>query len=104
LPFFRDHAAAAEKNQARGLVSGGNADKGLWRDLVAYWFFGLCNNFGYVVMLTAAHDIIDELSGAVVSLFYELLKDFRVIFDIRFRLGKKLMKIRCRKEFDLVEF
>ncbi|CAO1390994.1 unnamed protein product [Diamesa serratosioi] len=29
-------------------------DKGLWRDLTAYWIFGLCNNFGYVVMLTAA--------------------------------------------------
>ncbi|CRL01715.1 CLUMA_CG014931, isoform A [Clunio marinus] len=38
-------------------------DPGLWRDLVAYWMFGLCNNFGYVVMLTAAHDIINELSG-----------------------------------------
>jgi battenin len=33
------------------------------RDLVAYWIFGLCNNFGYVVMLTAAHAIIKELSG-----------------------------------------
>ncbi|CAO1390978.1 unnamed protein product [Diamesa serratosioi] len=29
-------------------------DKGLWRDLTAYWIFGMCNNFGYVVMLTAA--------------------------------------------------
>lgn len=26
-------------------------DKGLWRDLVAYWFLGLCNNYGFVVML-----------------------------------------------------
>lgn len=34
-----------------------------WRDLVAYWIFGLCNNFGYVVMLTAAHDILKELNG-----------------------------------------
>lgn len=42
-------------------------DKGLWRDLVAYWIFGLCNNFGYVVMLTAAHDIIKELEGNTVS-------------------------------------
>ena len=29
-------------------------DKELWRDLTAYWIFGMCNNFGYVVMLTAA--------------------------------------------------
>lgn len=33
-------------------------DKQLWRDLVAFWILGLCNNFGYVVMLSAAHDII----------------------------------------------
>lgn len=38
-------------------------DKGLWRDLVAYWILGLCNNYGYVVMLTAAHDILKELEG-----------------------------------------
>lgn len=28
------------------------------RDLIAFWIFGLCNNYGYVVMLTAAIDII----------------------------------------------
>uniref|UniRef100_A0AAG5CPE6 Battenin n=1 Tax=Anopheles atroparvus TaxID=41427 RepID=A0AAG5CPE6_ANOAO len=38
-------------------------DKGLWRDLVAYWILGLCNNYGYVVMLTAAHDILKDLEG-----------------------------------------
>ena len=38
-------------------------DRGLWRDLVAYWILGLCNNYGYVVMLTAAHDILKELDG-----------------------------------------
>lgn len=30
------------------------------KDLVAFWIFGLCNNYGYVVMLTAALDIIKE--------------------------------------------
>lgn len=30
------------------------------RCLVAYWIIGLCNNYGYVVMLTAANDIIIE--------------------------------------------
>lgn len=39
-------------------------DRGLWRDLVAYWILGLCNNYGYVVMLTAAHDILKELEGS----------------------------------------
>ncbi|XP_055587047.1 battenin-like [Uranotaenia lowii] len=36
-------------------------DRGRWRDLVAYWILGLCNNYGYVVMLTAAHDILRDL-------------------------------------------
>ncbi|KAL3289973.1 hypothetical protein HHI36_023355 [Cryptolaemus montrouzieri] len=35
-----------------------------WRSLVAYWILGLCNNFGYVVMLTAADDIIKNHSGS----------------------------------------
>ncbi|XP_058812030.1 battenin [Topomyia yanbarensis] len=39
-------------------------DRGLWRDLVAYWFLGMCNNYGYVVMLTAAHDILKDLDGS----------------------------------------
>lgn len=29
-----------------------------WRNLSAFWFLGLCNNFAYVVMLSAAHDIL----------------------------------------------
>lgn len=28
------------------------------RDLISFWILGLCNNYGYVVMLTAAADII----------------------------------------------
>lgn len=35
-------------------------DRKLWRDLTAYWILGLCNNYGYVVMLSAAHDIIAQ--------------------------------------------
>jgi len=34
-----------------------------YRSLVAYWILGLCNNFGYVVMLSAAHDILSENFG-----------------------------------------
>ncbi|XP_056389254.1 battenin [Hyla sarda] len=29
-----------------------------WRNLSAFWLLGLCNNFAYVVMLSAAHDIL----------------------------------------------
>jgi battenin len=31
------------------------------RTLIAFWLLGLCNNYGYVVMLSAAHDIIAQL-------------------------------------------
>ena len=31
-----------------------------WRNLMAFWLLGLCNNYGYVVMLSAAHDILNE--------------------------------------------
>lgn len=41
-------------------------DPGRWRDLTAYWILGLCNNYGYVVMLSAAHDIIGRFSGEEV--------------------------------------
>ena len=29
--------------------------------VVSYWFLGLCNNFAYVIMLSAAHDILDGI-------------------------------------------
>lgn len=31
-----------------------------WRNCVAFWLLGLCNNFAYVVMLSAAHDILQK--------------------------------------------
>ncbi|XP_017010038.2 battenin [Drosophila takahashii] len=37
-------------------------ERGLWRDLTSYWILGLCNNYGYVVMLSAAHDIIKQFN------------------------------------------
>ncbi|XP_047127410.2 battenin [Hydra vulgaris] len=37
-----------------------NNDKELLRNLVGFWLLGLCNNFGYVVMLSAAYDILQE--------------------------------------------
>lgn len=30
------------------------------RNLIGFWLLGLCNNFGYVVMLSAAHDILGQ--------------------------------------------
>jgi hypothetical protein len=40
-----------------------NRDRGLWRDLLSYWMFGLCNNYGYVIILTSAYDILKDLEG-----------------------------------------
>lgn len=40
-----------------------SVDRSLWRDLVAFWILGLCNNYGFVVMLSAAHDIIERFSN-----------------------------------------
>lgn len=80
-----------------------------WRGLVAYWILGLCNNFGYVVMLTAADDIIkshsdshDERKGArdcihlstgailladiLPALFVKLLAPF-IPFFVHVRVG-----------------
>ncbi|XP_077996234.1 battenin-like [Glandiceps talaboti] len=34
------------------------------RNLVAFWMFGLCNAFAYVVMLSAAHDILTTHSSS----------------------------------------
>ncbi|XP_041937733.1 battenin isoform X1 [Alosa sapidissima] len=31
-----------------------------WRNVCGFWCLGLCNNFAYVVMLSAAHDILKQ--------------------------------------------
>ncbi|XP_038191097.1 battenin [Arvicola amphibius] len=31
-----------------------------WKNAVGFWILGLCNNFSYVVMLSAAHDILKQ--------------------------------------------
>ncbi|MPC10984.1 Battenin [Portunus trituberculatus] len=31
-----------------------------WRNLLSFWLLGLTNNFAYVVMLSAAHDILSQ--------------------------------------------
>ena len=30
---------------------------------ISFWLLGLCNNFGYVVMLSAAHDVLTDVSS-----------------------------------------
>uniref|UniRef100_A0A914XQK0 Battenin n=1 Tax=Plectus sambesii TaxID=2011161 RepID=A0A914XQK0_9BILA len=36
------------------------------RNLVAYWLLGLCNNFAYVIMLSAAKDILKRQEGTII--------------------------------------
>lgn len=31
-----------------------------WKNATGFWLLGLCNNFSYVVMLSAAHDILSH--------------------------------------------
>nr|KAF6489088.1 CLN3 lysosomal/endosomal transmembrane protein, battenin [Molossus molossus] len=31
-----------------------------WKNAIGFWLLGLCNNFSYVVMLSAAHDILSH--------------------------------------------
>lgn len=40
-----------------------------WRNILSFWILGLCNNYGYVVMLSAAFDIIKQFNGVTVSEF-----------------------------------
>lgn len=52
--------------------AGKEKDGGLWRDLAAFWILGLCNNYGYVVMLSAAHDIIGRFGGEHVRFSFSI--------------------------------
>lgn len=42
-------------------------DPQLWRDFLAYWILGLCTNYGYVVVISAAHDILNRFDKINVS-------------------------------------
>ena len=35
--------------------------------MTAFWLFGLCNNFPYIIMLSAAFDILSELDSNTSS-------------------------------------
>lgn len=38
-----------------------------WRNTISFWVLGMCNNYGYVVMLSAAIDIINRFHRSMVS-------------------------------------
>lgn len=41
-------------------------DDHTWRNILSFWILGLCNNYGFVVMLSAAFDIIKRFNGVSV--------------------------------------
>eukprot|EP00056_Hartaetosiga_gracilis_P007147 m.104711 g.104711 ORF g.104711 m.104711 type:complete len:480 (+) comp12642_c0_seq4:27-1466(+) len=46
------------------------------RNWIAFWILGLCNNFGYVIMLSGAHDILKKLDpklGTAAVLLADIL-------------------------------
>ncbi|XP_030580803.1 battenin [Archocentrus centrarchus] len=58
----------------------GNACCVQWRNWIGFWLLGLCNNFAYVVMLSAAHDILkkQESQNDTASTSASLHVDFQV--------------------------
>lgn len=71
-------------------------DTGRWRDLTAYWILGLCNNYGYVVMLSAAHDIIKRFNpqdDEVIQPMHTVYIEYIVYFQLKFRFFLKLSLI-----------
>lgn len=70
LPDVLEYAVAAIQNRQRNhyniesdVSPAHNTNQDKWRNLMSFWILGLCNNYGYVVMLTAAHDIIERFNG-----------------------------------------
>lgn len=37
-----------------------------WRNTLSFWVLGMCNNYGYIVMLSAAIDIINRFNRSSV--------------------------------------
>lgn len=61
--YHFDYSSSEAEKKDENSPAAKTKDPGLWRDLASYWIFGLCNNFGYVVMLTAAHAIIELIEN-----------------------------------------
>ncbi|KAK5884351.1 hypothetical protein CesoFtcFv8_018184 [Champsocephalus esox] len=57
-----EQAASVNVDPAQRADSDGSCSK--WRDWTGFWLLGLCNNFAYVVMLSAAHDILKQQESA----------------------------------------
>uniref|UniRef100_A0A1B6FGX9 Battenin n=1 Tax=Cuerna arida TaxID=1464854 RepID=A0A1B6FGX9_9HEMI len=60
MPVASDEEPVRVPEEAEYLEDQEEPETNKWRNLVAFWILGLCNNYGYVVMLSAAHDILAQ--------------------------------------------
>ncbi|XP_019906875.1 battenin isoform X1 [Esox lucius] len=51
---------AVSVNADRDMPYESEGQRSRWRNWSGFWWLGLCNNFAYVVMLSAAHDILKQ--------------------------------------------
>lgn len=50
-----------------------------WRELISFWIFGLCTEFGYVVMICAAYDILSRFDNVR---YYNCSTTYSVFFCV----------------------
>ena len=69
-----------------------------WRNIIAFWLLGLCNNYGYVVMLSAAHDLLGSRFGDnVINFFFFKLsqkKQKNVYYILLLYRNRKMLQFR----------
>lgn len=55
-----------DENEEKETIQGSSSKSfHLARIVTAFWLLGLCNNYIYVIMLSAAHDIIHRVESRV---------------------------------------
>lgn len=65
--FWNQHKERKTPNDLNlNVVKNVKKDQQLWRDILAYWILGLCTEFGYVVIISAAHDILHRFEAQKV--------------------------------------
>lgn len=71
-----------------------------WRALIAYWILGICNNYGYVVMLSAANDILhsqEESNGVWLSNY----KNYFVFLICKFYRAQSVQSLIIRQMWEI---
>lgn len=67
--FWNQHKKRQTPNNVNSnVIKNLKKDQPLWRDILAYWILGLCTEFGYVVIISAAHDILHRFKAPKVCM------------------------------------